>query len=137
MKCNHPKWRCEACGKLVTELSYCQICWKMACSNCYDPYVGSCKHCAENLFAGIRPYLSKEVNHVSGENLQSISPRHHRDIVTRCKECKTQIIITPDKTKCCPRCGLVIGRGYSWIGHSFNPPPEDHSTYFPIDNSEW
>lgn len=61
-----------------------------------------------------------------------------------CKDCIRRLFKNIGKlqkseveTKCCPSCGLVAGRGYSWIGHSFEPPREDHSIYFPIDNSRW
>lgn len=30
-----------------------------------------------------------------------------------CGECKVSLIVTPDGTKCCPQCGLVVGKGYS------------------------
>lgn len=46
--------------------------------------------------------------------------------MTRCKECHTPLIITPDETKCCPRCGLVVGKGYSWMG---TEAPRDESMH--------
>lgn len=50
--------------------------------------------------------------------------RRFRRAIGRCKECGAALIIAPDKTKCCPHCGLVIGEGYSWMGSE--PAGNDH-----------
>jgi hypothetical protein len=42
----------------------------------------------------------------------------------RCEDCTIPLITTPDGTKCCPQCGLVVGRAYSWMGHEA-PPSEN------------
>ena len=39
-----------------------------------------------------------------------------RKDLSLCKNCHSQLIVTPDGTKCCSKCGLVVGKGYSWIG---------------------
>jgi len=128
MKHKHPRWKCEDCGRLVTELSYCSSCWKMICSNCHDPYVGTCRNCAQQLFKGVKRDFSKATNHTLKENYMSTLSQHRRNIVARCKECYTLLIITPDRTKCCPRCGFVLGKGYSWIGRE-NPRDESVHVY--------
>ncbi len=43
-----------------------------------------------------------------------------------CEECNTHLIVTPDGTKCCPRCGLVEGEGYSWMGTK--APSQDNTS---------
>lgn len=123
---NQPKWKCENCGKLVTELSYCSSCWKMVCSNCHDPYVGACKRCVQELFKRNELQFSEAINRAAEKIGKSTSLRRHRNIVIKCKECYIPLIITPDGTKCCPRCGLVLGKGYSWMGRE---TPRDESVH--------
>lgn len=52
---NQPKWKCESCGRYVIELSYCPSCWKMVCSDCYDPYVGVCTNCVAEILYFVHP----------------------------------------------------------------------------------
>lgn len=127
MRRDRPRWKCHKCNTSVAELFYCAMCWKVVCEDCYDPFVGVCKDCISRLTKNIGELQQSEVE----------TKRGSRKFFSRCRECNTPLIITPDKTKCCPSCGLVVGRGYSWIGHAFNPPREDYSTYHPIDNSRW
>ena len=50
-----------------------------------------------------------------------------------CKDCHSRLIITPDRTKVCPKCGLVVGKGHSLIsGERAGGDQWDGS----VDNSE-
>ena len=108
-------WECGRCRSSVSLLFYCSSCWKLICKSCYDPYVGVCKDCIEKL-------LRRDATRNSETDIETVSrispAQDNTDLVItdKCEECKRSLIITPDGTKCCPLCGLVVGPGYSWIG---------------------
>jgi len=43
---------CSECSSVVNKLSQCEICGKLVCDQCLDPFAGTCKNCAEELFNG-------------------------------------------------------------------------------------
>lgn len=119
MKKNFPMWKCQRCHTLATRLLYCSSCLNVVCNNCYDPFVDACRDCVHELFIGNRTKVLENI-FSKVENEREAPLEQLAAFQGRCKECYTPLIVTPDRTRCCPRCGLVVGKGYSWLGGS-NP----------------
>jgi len=116
-----PKMSCEICGKPARYLLYCSHCHRAICINCYDPFIGTCKKCVLELFYG-NISASLKVNKKQEESSSSMINPEEMGV---CPECGGKIVTTPDGTRCCSSCGLVIGAGYSWMGSSNAPRESD------------
>jgi len=44
--------KCCECSSAANELSQCEICGKLVCDQCLDPFADMCKNCAGELFNG-------------------------------------------------------------------------------------
>lgn len=44
--------KCCSCGLAVRKLSQCELCGKLICNECLDPFVGACDECVKELLNG-------------------------------------------------------------------------------------
>ncbi|MEM2914464.1 MAG: hypothetical protein QXH91_03560 [Candidatus Bathyarchaeia archaeon] len=105
----------------MSVLYYCTVCWRMVCKSCYSPSLAMCKSCATKTFN------AAEQEHPAGGSPDKVevSFLNARLDEDKCQECDHKLIITADGTKCCPKCGLVEGAGYSWFGPNFSTKEDD------------
>jgi len=134
---NPLRWKCENCGQLVTELSYCSSCWEMVCQDCYDPYVGVCICCVNEIFhAEIcrRPiFFRKSVKETQLRKRKEAGPSLYESNAKCCENS----FLKHEKVRgeiFCMNCGTVIvertygqggRRGGMWLGKHlgyFLPP---------------